>query len=128
MIAWPSTLPQAPASEFSFATVAGLSSVEDELSQRRTRTYPEFEAKFLFEQCTAQQLQALRTFYDSILNQRAPFSAPWLEVAGFGHHFCQFTGPPSAEMVGLSFDITINVLIISGVPVDGMGAITYGAD
>lgn len=128
MIAWPSTLPQVPADEFSFALVGGLSSTEDELSQRRTRTYPEVEEKFLFEQCTAQQLQALRTFYDATLNQRAPFSAPWLEAAGFAHHFCQFTGPPSAEMVGLYFNITINVLIISGVPVDGLGVITYGAD
>jgi len=127
MAAWPGTLKQSPERDFNAVHLCGLSSGEDELSQRRTRTYPEYQAQFEFKQCTLAQLQTLRGFYDVTLNQTQPFSAPWLEDAGFIHHFCLFSGPPKAEMSGLNWDISIDVTIISGVPVDGEGAVTYGS-
>jgi hypothetical protein len=126
MNAWPSTLPQAPYRNYSIEQVAGVSSVDDDLSQVRTRTYPEHEGKFQFRQCSVSQFQAMRTFYDTTLNQRLPFSAPWLPALGFDHHFCQFIEPPSATRNQRRFDISISVLIIAGVPVDESGDITYG--
>lgn len=127
MDAWPLTLPQAPDHEFQGEIAAGLSAAADELSQRRTRTYPEIEATFVFRKCTAAQLQALRTFYDDTLNQTKPFTAPWLVDAGFAHHFCQFSDMPSAVRSGLKFDISVPLTIISSVPVNGLGEIVYGS-
>lgn len=127
MIQWPATLPQAPFRQYSHALAAGLSSESDELSQRRTRTYPESEVEFQFKQLTTPQLQALRSFYDVDLNQTAPFSSPWLPSAGFTHHFCQFTAPPEAKRNGLRWDVSVSLLIIAGVPTDSEGNITYGA-
>jgi len=127
MAAWPSTLNQAPAIDFTRAPACGLSSPDDELSQRRTRTYPEHEAGFTFKQCTLEQLHTLRNFYKTTLNMTQPFTAPWLNDIGFDHHFCAFSGAPKGVLNGLKWDISIELIIISGVPVDSEGAITYGS-
>jgi len=126
MNAWPSSVNQAPARNFTKAISCGLSSGEDELSQRRTRTYPECEASFTFPQCTLAQFHAIRGFYNDTLNQVLPFTAPWLEAAGFYHHFCTFSSAPKASLSGFNLDVSINVIVFSGVPVDGNGTVIYG--
>ena len=126
MISWPSSLPQMPERNYTTGLLSGLSSFEETLYVSRTRTYPEESAKFSFRQCTILQVQTLRNFYDVTLNQKAPFAAPWLEPVGYLHHFCQFVSPPTVSAMGFKFDISIDVLIISGVPIDADGNITYG--
>ena len=115
MIAWPSTLPQAPYFEGSIEPGAGLLKDTEQNSPIRTRTYPEHEATFAFKQLTMAQMQALRTFWDVTLNQCAPFSAPWLPALGFDFHFCRMTAPPQLVKNERNFDATIAVEIIAGV-------------
>lgn len=125
MISWPSDLPQQPNYGHSKRLVSGLSSETDELSPRRTRTYPDYEATYEFRQLTLTQFTRFRVFYDEDLNQRAPFSAPWLPAAGFPHHFCQFAEAPTAQRNNGRFDVTVSLRIISGVP-ETDGEISYG--
>lgn len=127
MLPWPVSLPQAPAHEFSIEQVSGLLSAESPLTGERTRTYPDHEATFIFKQLTTAQLQTLRSFYDDGLNSTAPFAASWLTSIGFNHHFCQFNSPPSAVRNGRFWDVSINVRIVAGVPVDGE-TINYGLE
>ena len=127
MDSWPTGMRQYPEKEFESTPYSGISSDEDELTQFRTRTYPEYNASFVFKQCSTEQFLALRVFYNTTLNQTKPFSAPWLPAAGFDHHFCSFSNPPRAARSGLKWDLTIEVIIHSGVPVDGDGNILYGS-
>lgn len=130
MESWPTSLPQIPHGNDSHDQQSGLLVPEEELGQIRTRTYPEYMATFTFANITAAQFQLFRLWWDVNLNRCLPFIAPWLEAAGYSHHFCRF----SAEepwVLGSGkrlFDLTITVEIIAGVPVDGGGAIMYGRD
>jgi len=126
MDAWPLSFKQSPEREYNLTPACGLSSGEDELSQRRTRTYPEFKATFTFKQCTAAQLQTLKIFYNTTLNQTKPFTAPWLASAGFTHHFCVFASAPSAQLSGYGWDISISLILIATVPLDDEGVVVYG--
>lgn len=125
---WPTSLPQMPGNEFTTEHVAGLADSEDEQSSRRTRTYPEIQVKFLFRQCSTTQMQAVRTFFSDTLNQNKPWNAPWLASTGFSHHFLRFANPPTIARNGWAWDITLDVSVVSGVPVDAEDAITYGED
>lgn len=131
MIAWPSTLPQVPHASVQITPLAGVSSPDDLLSPSRTRTYPEFQGVFTFRALTLAQQQTLRNFFDVDVNQTAAWSAPWLPLCGLSHHFCQFSVEAPLKWSGTQrgrATATITVSIIAGVPVDGTGAITYGAE
>ena len=126
MLAWPSTLPQEPYYEGNVEPDSGLLKDTESNSPIRTRTYPEQKASFVFKQMTRTQMQALRIFWNTTLNQSAPFSAPWLSGFGFTFHFCRMVAPPQIIKNERNFDITIAVEIIAGVPLNGT-AIVYGA-
>ncbi len=119
MEAWPSSLPQAPYYQFSGAQTSGLQDPEVVLYPVRTRTYPEQAETFTFRRLTIAQFQAFRTWWDTTLNQCAPFSAPWLVSNGFSHHFCRFDAetPWEATLNGARMDLSIKVEIIAGMPV-----------
>jgi hypothetical protein len=118
MSSWPSSLPQLPYINFDTDVVAGLTSVPNEMNNPlRTRTYPEHEAVFSFKQLTSAQLTTLKEFYDIILNQTAAFSADWLVLIGYNHHFLRFLSPPRISKNERFFDIQISVEIISSVPI-----------
>ena len=127
MIIWPDNLPKTPHNNCQLNQLNGLSSDEDILYQNRTRTYPEFEAKFKFQRVTMAQFQLVRNFYDYTLNQSKCFIANWLNLAGFNNHFCRFISPPSFTRDGTFFEMQIHVEIISSVPVDINGNIVYGS-
>ena len=127
MQSWPSTLPQIPYLDFDTEQVSGLAQADESNNPYRTRTYPESEGTFQFKQLTVTQWQTLRTFYDVALNQCAPFSAPWLPTCGYDHHFARFTEAPTAAKNEKSWDATIKIEIISGVPMDGTD-IAYWVD
>lgn len=127
MIAWPSTLPQTPQHPYSISSTCGVSSEQDELSQARTRTYPEKEATFVFKQLTITQFQALRTFYNVTLNQTLPFSVPWKDLIHSNSYFCQFLEPPKISIEGVGYNASIRVLLIATVPVNEANQIIYGA-
>lgn len=126
MHAWPATLPQSPYYQFDGAQSAGLLDSENRLYPVRTRTYPEHTETFTFRRMPVAQFQLFRTWWDTTLNQCAPFSAPWLAAAGYSHHFCRFAAesPWEAAMNGIKLDLTITVEIIAGVPMDG-GNVAY---
>ena len=126
MISWPLTLPQRPYYPYSIDTESGLVSAEDLINPQRSRTYPDKEATFLFQQCTVAQFQAIREFYDITTNHRAAFSVPWLDTVKEGFYFCQFIEPPTVNIVGMNFDITIKLLLIASVPINTTGDIIYG--
>lgn len=93
----------------------------------RTRTYPEYSDSYMFRRLTVEQFQAFRAWWDVTLNQCAPFTAPWLALVGYSHHFCRFDAeqPWEATMHGTWFDLTIRVEVIATVPmVDG--SVAYG--
>ena len=118
MEAWPSSLPQAPYYQFNGTQTSGLQDPEEILYPVRTRTYPEHVQTFTFRRLTIDQFQAFRAWWDTTLNQCAPFSAPWLESAGLSHHFCRFDAesPWEATMTGTRLDLSIKVEIIATMP------------
>jgi hypothetical protein len=120
MQSWPSTLPQDPYYNHDGVLSAGLTNKPDESNNPiRTRTYPEHEGNFSFKQMTLTQILILRTFYDVILNQVGPFSAPWLPYSGYHNHFLRFSAAPKIAKNEGNFDVQISVEIICGVPMAG---------
>lgn len=126
MITWPSTLPQYPSRSNSWEQSNGLLRPDTLLNPERTRTYPEHKATFVFPQLTKTQFHIFRNWWDETVNQCGAFTAPWLVVNEFVHHFCRFdaASPWSASMTGYRLDLTINLELIATVPMDGTD-ITY---
>ena len=127
MEAWPSTLPQLPSLSFSGEQVTGLLDSEQVLYPKRIRTYPEYDKQFTFDKVDLSQWKAFRYWWDTSLNRCAPFSAPWLTVIGFTHHFCRFPAESPWELTtkGEYFTLAISVRVIATVPVED-GTIVYG--
>lgn len=125
MIEWPVTLPQMPFQSYNISPAAGLAKPEETSNPYRTRTYPEWTGPFKFWMTPA-QVPLIRDFYDTTLNQIAPFTAPWLDQIGFTHHFARMTSAPQLSCNGTGWEVTINIEIIASVPRDGDGIITYG--
>lgn len=115
---WPLTLPQAPYYRYDGQQINGLLDTETFLATQRTRTYPEESASFTFMQLTAAQFQTFRAWWDTTLNQCAPFTAPWLEAISTLPYFCRFDpeSPWSATVNGFGIDLTINIELVVGVP------------
>lgn len=121
MEAWPSSLPQKVSAEFDISFANGLNSEDAEINPERTRTYPERETT-LKVIMTLEQLSTFRTFWDTTLNQGAPFTAPWLEAMGFAFHFLRFVDAPSWENSGGGYwTVSLPVEIIAGVETDSGG-------
>jgi N-acetylneuraminic acid mutarotase len=122
--AWPSALP-APSFEFDSQLRAGQSDADDQINLYRTRTYPERDASFSLD-LSAAEFAAFRSWFESTLNGGcAMFTADWLEAAGFDHHMLRFRDNPwSAKRSGIRWTVTLNLEIVSLVPMAG-GTILY---
>lgn len=121
MVSWPENLPQRVLADFEIAPRDGLNDDEEERNPERTRTYPERDATFKVLMTLA-QVQVFRTFWDTTLNQCAPFTAPWLESMGYEFHFLRFLEAPSwANTGGGRWTVTLPVEIIAGVETDESG-------
>ncbi|WP_320055751.1 hypothetical protein [Desulfuromonas thiophila] len=121
MEAWPGTLPQSPLAEFEAEPRCGLADEKEERNPQRLRTYPERDTRFQM-MMTAAQLAAFRAWWDTTLNQSAPFTAPWLAAMGYGFHFLRLREPPSwSHLGGGRWALTLPVEIIAGVETDGDG-------
>jgi hypothetical protein len=115
---WPLTLPQYPYFDFNASVMEGLLSPDESNNPIRTRTYPEHEATYKFRQLSLSQLNIFKEFYNTTLNQCAPFSAPWLSLCGYNFHFLRFTESPAFALNGRLWDIEIKVEIIAHVPIN----------
>lgn len=121
MISWPSTLPQTALLEFEGQERAGLVDPDEVRNPQRLRTYPEREADFVIN-VNGTQLAAFRAFWETTLNQTAPFSCPWLADCGYTFHFARFRETPSWKLIGPNlWAVALPLEIIAGVEVDSDG-------
>lgn len=127
MDSWPLSLPQVPDQKFVVSIMNGTTDPEDTLSHRRTRTYPDELVEFTFNDFTVAGIQVLRSFYDVVLNQVKPFTAPWLGAAGYDFHYCTFqSGGISIKTSSSRITVTVKLVVSALVPTDDLGNITYG--
>ena len=118
MEAWPLTLP-VPDSSFKTGLISGLTATGEIFRLDRNRTYPErdLSVKMIL---SVEQLIDLRTFYVTTLNYgNKLFTADWLHRLGFKFHRLKFKDTFSATRNCIQWDVTINLIIIAGVPFDG---------
>ena len=127
MRTWPAELP-IPTSECEYQLRDGLSDPDALIDPYRTRTYPEWDASFKVH-FTAAEFEIFREWFEDALNGGSElFTADWLTAAGFDHHMLRFRDDPwEGKRVGVEWDITINVEIVSGVPVID-DEIAYGTE
>ena len=117
---WPATLPQSVTTDYEMIPRDGLMSTTEFCNPVRNRTYPEWTATFSMIVSSA-QLAIFRTFYDTALNQSAPFTVPWLSVLGFSFYYAQFSddGPSwkTSKIPGY-WELTLPLDVIAGVEVN----------
>ena len=99
---WPSSLPD-PLTAADVTQLNGLDNPkgQNDASQNRTRTNPEFELHCFF-MCTLTQWRQFSTFYKTTLNEGLiPFSAPWLSTFyELSHHYARFKGAVTITKAG----------------------------
>lgn len=121
MEAWPSTLPQRVMVDYEIDFRTGLCDEGETRNPQRLRTHSEREATFQIF-VTAAELETFKTFWNTTLNQSAPFTAPWLESMGYEYHFLRFLEAPGWTHSGGNYwVVSLPVEIIANVETDSEG-------